>query len=225
MAPPDWQAVQWDGGCGDGLFITIFFHYKRFHISILPPSSPSTIEGQLLSKFDTINDDDQDEVLTVQKEIEDIVYEAGGSTWTQLAPLSQNNTELSDLHSLLYPETFSFYFVTDNDKAALVQYETDKVQYDAFGMKIVNDINLPQYSSKDIRVLETLVGQGYITQVSAKGVEMCCKSGDDNFWQSIEREFDCLSKVARSKYHAKIRVPKLFGLVVSVDDGTMIGIL
>ncbi|KAF7868692.1 hypothetical protein EAF04_005222 [Stromatinia cepivora] len=182
MAPKDWQAVQWEGGCGDGLFITIMYHGKRFHISFLPPSFPDTIEGSLISKFDSMDDEDEDKTLTIQKEIETIVYKAGKSIWTQLAPPSLDKLELSDLHSLLYPETFSFRLVTNNGQAELIPYEFEKTHYhNRFGMKIINDIGLPQYSSKDICVLETFVGQVHITKISIEGKEMCCKSGDDTF--------------------------------------------
>lgn len=218
--------MQWDSGCGDGLFITIMYHGKRFRISLLPPSSPQTIEGPLISKFDSMDDEDEDKTLAIQKEIETIVYETGKSAWTQLAPPSLGVSKLSDLHSLLYPETFSFRFITKNGKAELIPQETDEMQYqDRFGIKIVNDIGLPEYSSKDIRVLETIVGQGYIAQVSVEGKEMCCKSGDDAFWQGIEREFNCLRKVARSDLANAIRVPRLLGLVMSAETGMIIGIL
>lgn len=226
MTPEDWQAVQWDSGCGDGLFITIMYHGKRFHVSLLPPSSSNTIEGPLISKFDSLDDEDGDKIQAIQEEIEIIVYEAGRSIWTQLAPPLPDRPELSDLHSLLYPETFFFRFVTNNGKAELVPHESEESNYhDRFGMKIVNDMGIPQYSSKDIRVLETLVGQGYIAQVLVDGKEMCCKSGDDAFWQGIEREFDCLSKVARSQLANSIRVPRLLGLVTSAETGLIIGIL
>jgi hypothetical protein len=226
MTPEDWQAVQWDSGCGEGLFLSVMYHGKRFHVSLLPPSSPDTIEGPLISKFDSMDDEDEDETLAIQEEIETIVYEAGRSIWTQLAPPLPDGPELSDLHSLLYPETFSFRFITNNGKAELVPQEIEEAHYhDRFGMKIVNDMGIPQYSSKDVRVLETLVGQGYIAQVLVEGKEMCCKSGDDAFWQGIEREFDCLCKVARSQLANSIRVPRLLGLVTSAETGMIIGIL
>ncbi|KAI8947835.1 hypothetical protein F4801DRAFT_492007 [Xylaria longipes] len=60
-----------------------------------------------------------------------------------------------------------------------------------------------------------LVGEGYITKVSVGGREMCCKSGDD----------DCLRKVARSHLARSIRVPRLRGLVTSVEMGVIIGVL
>lgn len=202
------------------------YHGKRFHVSLLPPSSPDTIEGPLISKFDSMDDEDEDEALAIQEEIETIVYEAGRSIWTQLAPPLPDGPELSDLHSLLYPETFSLRLITNNGQAELILQEIEKADYhDRIGMKIVNDIGLPQYSSKDIRVLETLVGQGYITHVSVEGKEMCCKSGGDAFWQGIEREFDCLRRVARSPLANSIRVPRLLGLVTSAETGMIIGIL
>ncbi|KAI1157751.1 hypothetical protein F5B18DRAFT_643738 [Nemania serpens] len=226
MTPQDWQAEQWGSGCGDGLFITILYHGKRFHISLLPPSSPDTVEGPLISKFDSIDDEDDDQVLAVQKEIETIVYKTGVSVWTQLAPPIPNGTELSDLHSLLYPETFSFRFVTNDGKAKLIPHQIDEAIYhNRFGMKIVNDIGLPQYSSKDVLVLDTLKGEGYIAKVLVEGREMCCKSGDEAFWQGIEREFDCLRKVARSHLANSIQVPQLLGLVTSAETGRIIGIL
>ena len=54
---------------------------------------------------------------------------------------------------------------------------------------------------------------------------MCCKSGDEAFWQGIEREFDCLRKVSRSHLANSIRVPRLLDLVMSAETGMIIGIL
>jgi hypothetical protein len=74
--PGDWEARQWDAGCGDGVFITIWYHSKRFHMSLLPPSTPDTIEGPLITRFDSTPNED---ILAIQDEIEEIVYEAGKS--------------------------------------------------------------------------------------------------------------------------------------------------
>jgi hypothetical protein len=229
MVPEDWQAVQWDAGCGDGLFITILYHSKRFHVSLLPPSSTDTIEGPLIAKFDFMDDEDGDQIQAAQDEIGLIVYKAGKSIWIQLAPPLPNGERPSDLHSYLYPETFNFRFITNNGKAELIRYEIEDFEAHDHdprpGMKIINNIGLPQYSSKDICVLETLVGQGYITRVLVEGREMCCKAGDEAFSRGIEREFDCLCKVARSEIVNSIRVPRLLGLVTSAETGLIIGIL
>lgn len=229
MVPEDWQAVEWDAGCGDGLFITILYHNKRFHVSLLPPSSTDTIEGPLIAKFDFMDDEDGDQIQAAQDEIGLIVYKAGKSIWIQLAPPLPNGEKPSDLHSHLYPETFNFRFITNNGKAELISYEIEDFEVHDHdprpSMKIINNIGLPQYSSKDICVLETLVGQGYITRVLVEGRAMCCKAGDEAFSRGIEREFDCLRKVARSELVNSIRVPRLLGLVTSAETGLIIGIL
>jgi hypothetical protein len=92
-------------------------------------------------------------------------------------------------------------------------------------MKIVNDIGLPQYSLREIRVLKILAGRSYVTKVLVDGKEMCCKSGDDWEFQAMEREFDCLRKVAISDLKESIRVPRSFGLVTSAETGNTIGLL
>ncbi|KAI1190754.1 hypothetical protein F5B17DRAFT_38204 [Nemania serpens] len=227
MLPLDWQAVQWDSGCGDGIFITIMLHGKRFRVSLLPTSSPDTMEGLLISRFDSIPYKDEEQYFAIQREIELLVYEAGGSIWAQLAPPTLDEPEPSDLHSHLYPETFAFRFVTKDGKWELIpdQIEGEPDHHHPSGNRIVNDIGLPQYSSKDIRVLEIITGQGDITKVTVGGTEMCCKSGDEAFFKGFEREFDCLRTIARLHLAHSIRVPKLLGLVTSAETGEIIGIL
>jgi hypothetical protein len=112
--PDDWQAVEWGSGRGDGIFITIFYHGKRFHVSLLPPSTPNTIEGLLISRFDATADGD---IGAIQDEIGKLVYEAGKSIWDQLAPPLPHNEKPSDLHSILYPEAFSVLLITKNEKS------------------------------------------------------------------------------------------------------------
>ena len=127
--PVDWQAAQWGSGRGDGIFITIFYHSKRFHASLLPPSTPDTIEGPLISRFDATADED---IEAITHEIEKIVYEAGKSIWDQLARPLTDEEKPSDLHSLLYPESFRFLFTTNDGKAELI---TDGNEEDVFPTK------------------------------------------------------------------------------------------
>ena len=127
--PVDWQAAQWGSGRGDGIFITIFYHSKRFHASLLPPSTPDTIEGPLISRFDATADED---IEAIQHEIEKLVYEAGKSIWDQLARPLTDEEKPSDLHSLLYPEPFCFLFTTNDGKAELI---TDGNEEDVFPTK------------------------------------------------------------------------------------------
>jgi len=158
------------------------------------------------------------------------VYEAGKSIWTQLAPpVSGGGEKLSDLHSHLYPETFTFCFITKNKKAELIPYEIEDFDVHDHDprpdMTIINNMGLPQYSSKDICVLESLVGEGYITRVLVEGRGMCCKAGVEAFSHGIEQEFHCLRKLATLELFDSIRVPRLLGLVTSPEMGKIIGIL
>lgn len=115
----------------------------------------------------------------------------------------------SDLHTVLYPETFRFQTKTENGKGKLVSddYEEPDEQ-DRFGIKILNDLGLPEYAAKDVQVKDNLVGEGYITLVWVQGKEMCCKSGGADFWQSIEREYDYLCKVMKSHIAKTIQIPR-----------------
>ena len=119
MPPSEWEAEQWASGCGDGLYITILFHSKRFRVSLLPPSSPNTIEGPPMNKFDAINDEDIGEVLSVQKEIEHIVLRSRSPNVDSVgAPNSRRCTTLRSSLSTI-PDTFSFQMVTSDGKAVL----------------------------------------------------------------------------------------------------------
>ena len=144
-----------DAGCGDGLFITISYHNKRFRVPLLPPSSTDTIEGPLIVRFDLLDDEDGDQIQAAQDEIGLLVYEAGKSIWTQLAPPLPDGEKPSDLHSHLYPETSTFRFITNNGKAKLIPHEIE--DFDAHdhdprpGMEIINDRTSPIFIKRYLR--------------------------------------------------------------------------
>ncbi|KAH8159068.1 hypothetical protein CIB48_g9174 [Xylaria polymorpha] len=77
----------------------------------------------------------------------------------------------------------------------------------------------------DIHVLQKLLGDGYIAQVSAGGREMCCKVGDELRADALQRELSCLLTISTCQHAAALRVPKLLGLVEAADDGRTIGLL
>lgn len=155
------------------LFITASdFRYPFFH-----PPRPIQLKDLFITRFDAAANED---IGAIQDEIEKYVYEAGKSIWDQLAPPLRDEEKPSDLHSILYPEPFSFLFITNNGKADLIPEGNENlILHDSYGMNIVNDMGLPQYSSRDIRVLEILARQSYVTKVLVDGREICCKSGDD----------------------------------------------
>jgi hypothetical protein len=53
---------------------------------------------------------------------------------------------------------------------------------------------------------------------------MCCKVGTPVHGTAVQREYECLQKIAVSKQVASIRAPKLIGFVVD-DNRGVIGIL
>src|SRR5450756_2346506 len=87
-----------------------------------------------------------------------------------LHPLRQDHR--CALHFVLYPQTFFFQFVTVNRKAEVVPHE-DAWHLDEpppFDLDINNELDLPIYSSRDIKVLEHS-GEG-IFKVLGEGKEM-----------------------------------------------------
>ncbi|TRX97435.1 hypothetical protein FHL15_001713 [Xylaria flabelliformis] len=118
------------------------------------PTDINTVERPFILKLDSADDEDDNQFQAVQKKIEAIVYEVGRSIWTRLAPPIFGEEQLSDLHSLLHPETFYFRFVTNDGNAELIPNQSDgAISYNLFCINIVNDIGLPEYSSKDVGVL------------------------------------------------------------------------
>jgi hypothetical protein len=81
-----------------------------------------------------LDDQDKDQIQAAQGEIGLIVYEAGKSIWTQLAPPPPDGEMPSDLHSHLYPETFKLRFIRNNGKAELIPHEFE--DFDAGGYKL-----------------------------------------------------------------------------------------
>jgi hypothetical protein len=68
------------------------------------------------------------------------------------------------------------------------------------------------------------MGTGYIARVSMNGQDLCCKIGTTTWGAAVQREYECLQKIAMSENASSIRVPKLVGFVIDDDEGT-IGIL
>ena len=223
----EYRVVQVDSGCRDGVSVTIICNGKRIIVNFLPIDSlDGTIEGPLIERYEAAClDEDEKEEEAVQQEIEDIIYNVGRPIFARLAPPVATEARLANLHSLLYPETVSLRFATINGKAEILEQDFHAEQNYPLPLVKVNNLGLPKYSSKDIQVLEKIQGQGEITRVLVGGQERCCKTGEPFNQEAVEREFDCLWKIARSQHALSIRVPKLTGLVTSADNGQTIGIL
>ncbi|KAI1490952.1 hypothetical protein F5X96DRAFT_669224 [Biscogniauxia mediterranea] len=73
------------------------------------------------------------------------------------------------------------------------------------------DLFLPKFWTRDIHVLQKLLGDGYIARVSAGGGgrEICCKVGDELRADASQRELSCLLTISTSQHAAAaLRVPK-----------------
>jgi hypothetical protein len=231
MSQAEWtySVVQVDSGCGDGVTVTIICNGKRFIVSLLPGDSQDgdSVEGNLIERYEAACDDgDADEEEAVQQEIESLIYKVGKSTFARLAPpIIRDTQSVLDLHSLLYTETILLRVATINNQVEISEQKDAQFEEDFSSQVHFDDIVLPKYSSKEIRVLETIQGQGEITRVLVNGQEMCCKSGEPFNWEAIQREYNCLWKIAQSQHSSSIRTPKLTGLVISADNGQIVGIL
>jgi hypothetical protein len=196
-------------GNGDGIHVTLICNGKRFVLSFPPTASLDlTKEGPILKRFeDTPLAEDQEEKDDTFYGVQDLVLDIGISTFARLAPAIGKGSPLPGLHSLLYPETVSFRFVTStsNGKGELVVDEDhwDFNEPPPFQLDIENDLDLPIYSSKDIKILEIIPAE-QVAKVQIDGQEMCCKCSDPSVWSKIEREFECLRTIVRSELPSSV---------------------
>ncbi|KAK3937804.1 hypothetical protein QBC46DRAFT_391804 [Diplogelasinospora grovesii] len=103
--------------------------------------------------------------------------------------------------------------------------QDDLADDEIFLVTTTADLDLPRYSTKDIKLIERLDGFGIVARVVVDGQERCVKVLDRDTRRAVQREFDCLKKIAASPYAATMRTPKLLGIVVVPDDGRAIGIV
>ncbi|KAJ8064135.1 hypothetical protein OCU04_007970 [Sclerotinia nivalis] len=211
---PEWdfRLLEVSSGCGEGISIMINCNGKRMIVNFLPLESlDSTIEGPLIKRYEAFIDGAEEEELVVE-EIVDMIFDVGKPSFARLAPPVTKRNQVMDLHSIIYPETFYLRFATIDDIPPPPTI-------------INNNMELPRYSSNDIQVLEVIQGEGGITKVLVDEEEMCFKSGGPYNWTAIEREYECLSKVAKARHTSSLRIPKLTGIVISAENGQVIGIL
>lgn len=84
-------------------------------------------------------------------------------------------------------------------------------------------MDLPIYSSRDIRVLDHFRGILKVQQVDGK--EMICKCPDPSLWQAVGREFECLRTIATalsipssSETHSPCRTRRNRKLVAILEE-------
>ncbi|TPX12507.1 uncharacterized protein E0L32_000684 [Thyridium curvatum] len=218
-------------GCRDRVSLSIRWNQARLVVHLDPSPTGGTMEDSLIQEYNAacINED-YDEEETMSDRILDAIIESGRAAFDELAPPADSPTSSSssDLHSLLFPEEFTFRFRTLNNKSEVSLVNSGgslKQAQGLFQLTVSEDIDAPGFSTKDIRVLQKQIGDGYIAHVLAGGQEMCAKVGDDTSAEAMQRELSTLAKIRASRYVDILRVPKLLGLVQTPEDGRIIGIL
>ncbi|KAI0198055.1 hypothetical protein F4808DRAFT_436960 [Astrocystis sublimbata] len=235
-------------GCGDRVALAIRWNDARMVVDLDPSPTGDTIQDALIEKYNAaVDNEEYEEEEILSDQILDAIVLAGRSLFDRLAPppAPDASSTPADLHSLISPKEYTFYFRTDVDTNTAVLISKcdedpatheDTMAYGDFDLKCElpanNDLVLPKFSAKDIHVLEKLLGDGYIARVSAGGREMCCKVGDELRADALQRELSCLLTISTSNstststsQPAALRVPKLLGLIEAANDGRIIGLL
>jgi len=216
-----------DGEFGHNYDFTIYCNNKRFVVTVCPGPLSNDQTTLLLERYSqAVLVDDHKETDVAQDEISDMIYEAGPQEFAHLAPKLENELPGSriDLYSDLNPETFYLRLVMVEGTANTTQEYPTQSQYDAFCWTINDTQNLPKHSAREIIFTERFLGTGYIAKVSVNGRDMCCKVVTNFHGKAIQREYECLQKIAMSKHVASIKAPKLVGFIVD-DNEEVIGIL
>ncbi|OTB05004.1 hypothetical protein M426DRAFT_73131 [Hypoxylon sp. CI-4A] len=164
--------------CEDRANFSIPWNNSRIVVDLDPSPISNTTEDSFIKKHNAAGDygDDEEEEI-ISDRILDTVVQTGRSLFDQFAPPPAPDA------STPLPEGIFISFPHEPNQ----------------------DLVLPKFSTRDIYVLEKLLGDGYIARVSAGGREMCCKVGDE--------------------HAAALRVPRLLGLIEAAGDGRIIGLL
>jgi serine/threonine protein kinase len=221
----------------DGGEIIFEFNGKHIAVSVFPGHSSQFIEGHLIGLLAKATTGDLgDEYEDLVDEILNVILDAGKAVFRRVAAPSPAPTgsHSQDLHSLLYPETLHFRLESVDNKPTIVSINSDdayavEAQFDQdVNSDLQIDGELPQFSSRDIQILETLVGSGAVSRVLVRGQEMLCKAQKSGLLdRNLERELSSLQtiKAALSRGSRSIRIPRLIAYVKHAEDGHIIGLL
>jgi len=240
------SVVQINAGDDDGADITLDFNGKRIAVSLFANSIPQDDSRtqhhapaedrliQLLAQAVTAPDDEYDELVD---EVLDVILEVGKASFDQVAPSLQTpSPSHKDLHSHLYPETLDFRLQTIDGIPTVFPIRPDEANSlpeigpeAGFDSEFQINDRLPQYSSKEIVVLQSFVsGNSIVSRVQVDGQEMLCKAYKEGLLNtSLHQELSSLQEVWKTYFNTGvfIRVPKLLGYARHADSGGVIGLL
>jgi len=208
------------------LDFTIMCNGKRFVVTIYSTTSLEDQITPLVSLYNKAFQKEDDENLEkVQDEIEDIIYKSGWRKFSLLVPANESGSLAPiSLHSALNPDIFYFRLVTGRGYAHIIQEHTPSWSHFPVYLTINATSNLPRYSTREIQFTKKLMGIGYIAKVFVNRQDICCKMVTTHT-KAVQREYECLSKIAGSQYPSSISAPKLIGFVMDDSNTGTIGIL
>ncbi|RSL40833.1 hypothetical protein CEP54_016004 [Fusarium duplospermum] len=221
-------------GNRDGLSLWIRWNKARMIVHIDPSPTGDLMQDSLIKEYEDAVLKGDDEQSAMMDKILDTIVEVGRATFDQTVP-PENKSALSlSLHSLLFPGDFAFLFYTrrKDGEWILARYSSQDpipdVSLEAeppFNLELIQGVDLPTVSTKDILVVDEIISDGRISRVLQQDEEMCAKVGIDLPTESIQRELDTLLKLRASQYAENIRMPKILGLVKSPVNDKIIGFL
>ncbi|KAI1769726.1 hypothetical protein F4818DRAFT_435424 [Hypoxylon cercidicola] len=247
----DISVHQINAGDGDGADIIFGFNDQRISVSIFP-SSPAQhnlhpdrkqpfLEDRLIDMLGQavsadVNIDEHEEIVD---DALGLILDAGKAIFTEAKLLNKAIPQpfSQDLHTLLYPRILTFRFQTTDGKAVIIPIDPDEA-YTCLEANFDSNIesyfdiddSLPQYSSKQISILETFVqGAGHVvSRVLVNNKQMLCKARGKGLLDSdLEQELASLQKIrgAFLHNHTSIRVPHILGYVKHPEAECTIGFL
>lgn len=223
--------------------VTVCFDWNddRYIVHIDGTATGDKREDDLIRRYkethsDTEHSGDFEEEEAVRKEIFKAIIALGRPIFDKLSPREPVTTPESvvfTLNSFLFPSMYTFRFRTENNTTKLIQspHEDDDASRPSKppGSLTISDKGsyLPRFSTKDLRVWVRLYGRGYVTHVKVDGqnLDFCSKIAEDWRVKDVQRELDTLLKIATSERADELRVLKLRGLVVTPEDGKIVGFL
>ncbi|KAK3938159.1 hypothetical protein QBC46DRAFT_390904 [Diplogelasinospora grovesii] len=217
--------------CDGHLITTIMYGASLIEVHLHPTGSWRGAEDELIENYKVACND----VVKVWKkkfaadDVASHIMSAGKEAFKKLAPVQS----AEDFHPLILPEKLictlsnveGEWQITELEKGLHTNVPGGREPMRRAVLEDDTAMDLPRYSTKDIKLVERLGRSGIVARVVVDGQERCVRVLDRNTHRAVQREFDCLKKIAASPYAATIRTPKLLGIVVVPDDGRAIGII
>ncbi|KAI1101478.1 hypothetical protein F4804DRAFT_315855 [Jackrogersella minutella] len=227
---------------GNSVTWSIRWNNARMLVDLGPSPTGNTIQDSFIEKYHAaVDDGDDEEEEMISDQISDFIVETGRALFDQFAPPPAPDASTpGDLHSLIFPKGYIFYFHTDEetnvpevlfvcDEDVITSMEFDmglEIKFDLkYRLLAHPDLVLPKFSTRDIYIQQKLLDDGYIARVSAGGRQMCCKVGNESRAAALQRELSSRMTISTSQHAAALRVPKLLGLIEVAEDGRIIGLL